>query len=121
MAVPANPGSVMELDLGGENVSFLIRVVPHPHLRRFLELLQCDFICHSGPDDERLVAKIYESFWWTDNVVVPVQLGSETAEVRRVAVAAHERRRVSKNFKVHAYICHSFPYRPSVFYAPSRV
>jgi hypothetical protein len=44
MAMPANPGSVMELDLGGENVSFLIRVVPHPHLRRFLELLLLNFV-----------------------------------------------------------------------------
>jgi hypothetical protein len=30
MIVPTNPGSVMELDLGGENVSFLVRVVSHP-------------------------------------------------------------------------------------------
>jgi hypothetical protein len=44
MAVPANPGSVMELDLGGENVSFFIRVVPRPHSHRFLELLLLNFV-----------------------------------------------------------------------------
>ena len=32
MVVPANPSSVMELDSGGEGVSFLVRVVPYPRV-----------------------------------------------------------------------------------------
>ena len=40
MVVPVNPGSVMELDPGGENVSFLVRVVPHPRAL----LLELNFV-----------------------------------------------------------------------------
>jgi hypothetical protein len=35
MVVPANPGSVTELDPGGENMNFLVRVVSHPHALLF--------------------------------------------------------------------------------------
>jgi hypothetical protein len=35
MVVPAGPGSVIEFDPGGENVSFLVQVVPHPRALLF--------------------------------------------------------------------------------------
>jgi hypothetical protein len=34
-ANPQRPGSVMELDSSEENVSFLVRVVPHPRVCYF--------------------------------------------------------------------------------------
>jgi hypothetical protein len=110
VVVPADPGSVMELDPGGENV--VVRLVPPSTCvllftvklaapAKFRSLVR--YFCHSGhdwpADDERLVTKIYEWFWWMDNVTVPVQLSleslMETAEARCVALAAHERHRIS--------------------------
>ena len=73
MVVPANPRlSHMELDPGGESVSFLVRLVPHPRMRCYsLKLLLLTVIsfpsgicfCHGGHDrewpvnGERFVAK----------------------------------------------------------------
>jgi hypothetical protein len=34
----------MDLDPGGENVSFLVQVVPHPRVRYFLMLLLLIFV-----------------------------------------------------------------------------
>ena len=64
-------------------------------------------------DNERLVAEIPEWFWWTDNVTVPLgfeKLQKHDASLLQpgMGIAQHERRRVSRNFKVHAYIRYPF-------------
>ena len=56
MAVPANFGAVMELCPDGENVSFLVRVIPHPRVC-YIKVTPAKFLfpsailfCHSGHD-----------------------------------------------------------------------
>jgi hypothetical protein len=43
MTIPANPGSLVELDPGGVNVSFLFQVVPHPRVRCYFKATPTKF------------------------------------------------------------------------------
>ena len=56
-----------------------IGAIPGPWIR-FLVRSYFAIVDITSPDDERLVAKIHEWFWWTVDVAVPDQLGWETAE-----------------------------------------
>jgi hypothetical protein len=130
MAVPANPGSVMELDPGEENVSFLVRVIPHPRMcyfkatpAKFRSLVR---FCFAIVDMIGQPTSRRRTTCRQDPRVVLVDgqrhspcsigLGNCRSMTRRscslqrgTGIAQHERRRVLRNFKVHAYIRHSFP------------